>query len=296
MLKILRRRAGSSLSMMMGLGLLAASSAWAANNVGVDGESAQQDLPQSDQKQSALEQAVTTSLRTEANVARDIYRNPTETLRFFDVRSDAVVVEIWPGQGWYTEILAPLLADEGTLYAAHFPKQSSSNYFQKSRAAFEQQLADRPEVYPNVQLIDFDPAAAQMAAPAGDADRVLTFRNVHNWLKAGSAKQAFQQFYQMLKPGGVLGVVEHRAKPGTSVEDMMNSGYVTEDKVIELAAQAGFVLEDRAEINANRKDPTVHPSGVWTLPPSLRLGDENREKYLAIGESDRMTLKFRKPE
>lgn len=281
MLKTLQRRACQGAGVIMGLGLLATASAWAATGT-----------PAAD---SAVAQAVANPLRTAANVARDVYRHPAETLTFFEVRHDLTVVEIWPGRGWYTEILAPLLADEGTLYAAHFPQQTAVEFYQKNRAAFAQQLADRPELYQAVQLIDFDPAAPA-SGPDGEADRVLTFRNVHNWLKAGSAEQAFKQFYQMLKPGGVLGVVEHRARPGTSLEDMISSGYVTEDKVIELAASAGFVLEERAEINANSKDSTVHPAGVWTLPPSLRLGDTDREQYVAIGESDRMTLKFRKPE
>lgn len=283
-LRALSRRVCQSAGIMVGLGLLAAAGSWGEDEAAAH--------------TAALQQAVANPLRNEANVARDQYRHPAETLNFFDVRSDAVVVEVWPGRGWYTEILAPLVAERGTLYAAHFPKDTAQKYFQRSRADFVQQLQDNPDVYRGVKLIDFDPAAPapDAAAPQGEADRVLTFRNVHNWMKAGSAEQAFKQFYQMLKPGGVLGVVEHRAKPGTSLEDMNSSGYVTEDKVIELAAQAGFVLEDRSEINANSKDSTSHPAGVWTLPPTLQLGEKDREKYLAIGESDRMTLRFRKPE
>lgn len=284
MLSDVRHRACQGAGMMIGLGLLAAASSWAEQPAATH--------------TTALQQAVANPLRNAANVARDQYRHPAETLSFFDVDTDAVVVEIWPGRGWYTEILAQLLAEEGTLYAAHFPAQTAQKYFQKSRADFVRQLEENPQLYRGVKLIDFDPAAPapDASAPKGEADRVLTFRNVHNWMKAGSAEQAFKQFYQMLKPGGILGVVEHRAKPGTSLADMNSSGYVTEDKVIELAKQAGFVLEERSEINANSKDTAMHPAGVWTLPPSLQLGDKDREKYLAIGESDRMTLRFRKPQ
>lgn len=233
--------------------------------------------------------------RTEAYAARDQYRHPAETLEFLGIEPDMTVVEIAPGGGWYTEILAPYLKEEGTFYAAHFPADSESSYYQRSLKAFKEKLAADEDSYGKVILTEFDPASGSEIAPAGSADAVVTFRNVHNWMNQGNEGNAFKSFYAALKPGGILGVVEHRAKPGTSREDMIKSGYVTQEKVIEFAKQAGFELEDSSEINANPKDTAKHPKGVWTLPPSLRLGDEDRQKYLEIGESDRMTLRFRKP-
>ena len=243
-----------------------------------------------------INNAVKSELRTKANAERDIYRHPAETLTFFGVEADDNVVEIWPGGGWYSEILAGVLGDTGKLYAAHFASETEIKYFQRSRAKFMAMTSARPELYKAVEITEFYPPQKVSAGPAGSVDHVLTFRNVHNWMKAGYAELAFQDFYQLLKPGGVLGVVEHRAKPNTSLEVMIKSGYVTEAKVIELAKQAGFVLDAKSEVNANAKDSTDHPKGVWTLPPSLRLGDEQREHYLAVGESDRMTLRFEKPE
>lgn len=233
--------------------------------------------------------------RTAANMARDQYRHPADTLKFFQIEPHMTVVEISPGGGWYSEILAPLLKGRGSFYAAHFPADSNSSFFVNSRKAFSKKFVDNRETYGEVKLTTFTPDGTAEIAPAGAADAVLTFRNVHNWMGRDKEQQAFDQFYTALKPGGLLGVVEHRAKPGTIRADMIKSGYVAQDYVIELAKNAGFVLEASSEINANSKDSGHHPRGVWTLPPTLRLGDDNREKYLAIGESDRMTLRFRKP-
>ncbi len=233
--------------------------------------------------------------RGEANRARDRYRHPQQTLAFLEVRPDMTVVEISPGGGWYTEILAPYLREQGQYYAAHFPVETSVTFYKNSRRQFQDKLAANPDVYDRVVLTEFYPPSGVSAGPEGAADRVLTFRNVHNWMKAGYAEEAFKTFAGLLKPGGVLGVVEHRAQPGTPLETMIKSGYVTEAHVIALAKAAGLELEARSEINANGADTADHPAGVWTLPPTLRLKDQEREKYLAIGESDRMTLRFRKP-
>mgnify|MGYP006188411795 CR=1 FL=1 len=243
----------------------------------------------------ALTDAVNGEHRTPAFTERDKFRHPVATLEFFEVEPTHAVVEIWPGAGWYTEILAPYLQQKGALYLAHFPENSKVEYFVRSREKFMQKLSDNPTVYSKVVITEFGPNADSPMAPPRIADRVLTFRNVHNWLSDDFAEQAFPQFYRALKPGGLLGVVEHRAKPGASLEEMRESGYVTEEYVVQLATEAGFELVAKSEINANPKDTADHPSGVWTLPPSLRLGDKDREKYIAIGESDRMTLKFRKP-
>ncbi len=234
--------------------------------------------------------------RSEAAVKRDQARHPAETLAFFGVQPSHTVVEITPGGGWYTDILAPYVRNEGVLYAAHFPAKTDVAYFQRSRQGFLEKLAANPAVFDQVKVTEFIVGTPSAMGPVGKADQVLTFRNVHNWMKSGDGEQAFAAFYALLKKGGVLGVVEHRAKPGTSLATMKSSGYVTEAEVIRLAESAGFVLEARSEINANSKDTKDHPRGVWTLPPTLALQDEDRDKYLAIGESDRMTLKFRKPE
>ena len=245
-----------------------------------------------------IDDAVAAASRTEANVARDRYRHPAETLRFFQVEPDMTVVEIWPGGGWYTEILAPLLAEKGKLFVALYSDTAEGlpAYQPRLNKAMRDRFKADPAVYGKVEITHLHLPDETQVAPEGSADRVLTFRNVHNWLADDQAEDAFRAFFKALKPGGLLGVVEHRAKPGTDLETMKNSGYVTEEKVKELAKQAGFEFVAASEINANPKDDANHPRGVWTLPPTLALGEQNRERYLAIGESDRMTLLFRKPE
>lgn len=247
------------------------------------------------QADSALDSALAGEHRSEANRARDAYRHPVETLGFFGIAPDMTVVELWPGRGWYTEVLAPYLRDKGKLYAAHFPAQSKVEYYQKGLAAFKAMLAANPALYDRVVLTELGPPDSVAVAPAASADAVLTFRNMHNWMGQGNDVKVMQAAFAALKPGGVLGVVEHRAAANATAEQVKDSGYMTEEMVIKAAEAAGFVLEAKSEINANPRDTRDHPKGVWTLPPSLALGDTDREKYLAIGESDRMTLRFRKP-
>lgn len=234
--------------------------------------------------------------RSEKAKARNVYRNPTQTLSFFEVKPTHTVVEIWPGAGgWYTEVLAPYLRESGTLYAAHFNANSKVKFFRNSREKFLHKLQQHPAIYDSVKVTTLDPADQPPIAPDLSADRVLTFRNVHNWMKSGNADTAFRKFYAALKPGGILGVVEHRANEDFAIGEMVKSGYVTESHVKKLAKEVGFVFLGSSEINANPKDTKRHPKGVWTLPPSLRLGEKDKAHYLAIGESDRMTLKFLKP-
>ncbi len=236
------------------------------------------------------------SHRSEKNRARDRYRHPAETLVFFGLEDDMTVVEVAPGRGWYTEVIAPLLLKKGKLYAAgnalDVPGQRKYRY--PRQRAYNKRMKENPQVFGAVEVTYLTPPQYTAIAPAGTADLVLTFRNVHNWLKRDPMPY-FKAMYDALKPGGFLGVVEHRAKPGVSLNDMIKSGYMTEGKVIQLAEQAGFKLFEKSEVNANPKDTADHPRGVWTLPPSLRLKEKDRDKYLAIGESDRMTLKFQKP-
>ncbi|WP_373187540.1 class I SAM-dependent methyltransferase [Halopseudomonas sp.] len=246
---------------------------------------------------SAIRDAVGSTTRSISNIMRDAHRNPQQTLEFFGIRGDHMVVEIWPGQGWYTEILAPLLQEEGKLIAAHFPEDTDVDFFTDTRQDYERML-QRRDVYDVVEMatLDYDPG--NPIAKAGTADRVVTFRNVHNWLAAGmdETRTVFAKMYDVLKPGGMMGLVEHRARPGVELEEMISTGYVSEDLVLELALEAGFELVSRSAVNQNPQDMRDHPEGVWSLPPTLRGGNENRIHYMGIGESDRMTLLFVKPE
>lgn len=231
--------------------------------------------------------------RSDENKARDVYRNPIETLRFFEVRPDMKVVEVSPGGGWYTEILGPYLKD-GELYLAIFSDKSKRSYAKKLNDKVKA-LVTNKKLYGKVNFTVMEaPEAVGPVAPANSVDRVLTFRNIHNWMKESKAKEAFQSFYKALKPGGILGVVEHRAKMNKKQDPLALSGYVREDYIIKLAESVGFKFVAKSEINANYLDKAEYSKGVWTLPPSLK-SEVNREEYLAIGESDRMTVKFIKP-
>ena len=249
----------------------------------------------------ALDAALTPALagdwRSEANRARDVYRHPRETLGFFGLRPDQTVIEIWPGGGWYAEVLAPLLNARGH-YIGAMPAPSGSEGSRASTKRNNDKLratfAARPELFGKGQLIEADSAAPVLGAP-GSADVVLTFRNAHNWVMADRQALMFKAMFDVLKPGGTLGVVDHRARADQPAAEMKSSGYLPEAYVIQLAEAAGFMLEDKREINANPRDTKDYAEGVWTLPPTLTLGDKDREKYKAIGESDRMTLRFIKP-
>ena len=237
--------------------------------------------------------------RDPANAARDAYRHPRETLTFFGVGPSQTVIEISPGGGWYTEILAPLAQGKGRYIGAlndpaNAGSERATEYYTKANQGFRDKLAARQDVYANASVVEVDPAAP-VFGEAGSADVVLTFRNVHNWVGAGSEAAMFKGFYDVLRPGGVLGVVEHRAAAGKTLEEVVESGYLPEDYVIGLATNAGFVLEEKSEINANAADTKDHPNGVWTLPPGNRHDEADKAKYTAIGESDRMTLRFVKP-
>ena len=235
-----------------------------------------------------LERAVSSEERDPKNTIRDSSRHPLETLSFFGIKSDMTIIELSPGGGWYTEILANFLHEPGKLIAAHFDPNSERAYYKRSRANFEKKMSAN-SMFDTVEMVAIN---SNLAEP-NTVDAVLTFRNLHNWL-GSDMDLIFSNSYKALKPGGLFGVVEHRAKPGTSMEAMKKSGYVSEEHAIEIAKKHGFELVAKSEINANPKDSTDHPGGVWTLPPNLRLKDVDREKYLEIGESDRMTLLFKK--
>jgi predicted methyltransferase len=235
-------------------------------------------------KDEALAKAIAAPSRTPAMVERDKARKPQEELEFFGIKPSMTVVEIGPGGGYWTEILAPYLSDKGTYYAA-VPARGLDK--------FKQKLADNPAVYSKVKVTSLD--AGSEVAPAGSADLVLTFRNVHNWMAAGTVDQVFTSFFTALKPGGVLGVEEHRASTKTPQDPKAANGYVREDYTIALAEKAGFKYVGKSEILANPKDTKDYEKGVWTLPPVLILGEQDKAKYQAIGEADNFVLKFEKP-
>lgn len=243
-----------------------------------------------------LDQSIAGTHRSETNRARDRYRHPKETLLFFAMKPDMTVIEISPAAGWYTEILAPALKNQGKYYAA-VPKvvDQMPESMKRRDTSFRTMLANDSSLYGATTIITYDATSLEFG-PKASSDMVLTFRNVHNWAKAGNAAQMFSGFFNVLKKGGILGVVEHRAAPGTSFKAQIDSGYMTEAYVIEAATQAGFKLVASSAINNNSLDTKDHPGGVWNLPPNLRdVPEQDRARYLAIGESDRMTLKFVKP-
>jgi predicted methyltransferase len=245
----------------------------------------------------ALDEAIAGTWRSPENRARDVWRHPKETLSFFMVRPDHTVIEITPGGGWYSEILAPYLRANGRYVAAVIDPAPETNerardYYTKGLADLRAKYAANAALYGGAQIVPFNQKAPVFGAP-GSADVVLTFRNVHNWRMSGNAEAMFKGFFDVLKPGGVLGVVEHRAKTDVPATD--RSGYVGQAQVIAMAQAAGFALDGQSEVNANPKDTKDHPNGVWMLPPSNRHDAKDAEKYRAIGESDRMTLRFVKP-
>ncbi len=235
--------------------------------------------------------------RSADNKARDQYRHPAETLEFFGIEDGMTVMEIWPGGGWYTEILAPAMRGHGKLVIATWDPavEGQPAYRYELPKQMEETFEQNPEVYDEVEFEYFSPPDSPSLGEAGSLDVIVTFRNTHGWIGAGQAQEIFNEFARVLKPGGILGVVQHRADEDADPQASAKQGYVTEAAVKEIAANAGFEFEAASEVNANPKDTKDHEKGVWTLPPSYSLGDVDKEKYTEIGESDRMTLRFRKP-
>jgi predicted methyltransferase len=242
----------------------------------------------------ALQAAVANPARTPAFAARDAARRPLQTLSFFGFRADLRVVEINPGGGWYTEILAPALRERGQLVLAAPSAQSTSDYARRAAQRLQAKLQASPAMYDRVQLSVFEPPAQVELAAPGSMDLVLTFRNVHNWVAQGddAVRAVFGGAARALKPGGVFGVVEHRLPAARTQDAKASSGYVHEAYVVRMAEAVGLRLQAASEVNANPADTADHPGGVWALPPVLRHKDKDRERYVAIGESDRMTLRF----
>ncbi len=271
------------------LALCAACSSTTANQPGTTPAPAASNAPVAF---GSLDAALAGAHRSEANRARDPHRHPRETLTFFGVQPGQTVIELSPGGGWYTEILAPLLHDSGTLVAA-IPAADGPRARYHNR--FQEFLRTRPDLYDRVRTVTLEPPGTIDLGPADSADVVLTFRNLHGWQNDNALDAVFSAAFRVLKPGGVFGVVEHRAAEGADPATSSRQGYLSQPYVVQVAQRAGFTLDEASEVNANPRDTRDHPEGVWTLPPTLRLGDRDRERYVAIGESDRMTLRFRKP-
>ena len=242
---------------------------------------------------SRLAKVIAGDQRSAANKARDAYRHPLQTLTFFGITPRSTVVELWPFGGWYTEILAPYLRDQGVYYAAAMDPASKDPEDLSYNDSLKKLLAARPDLYSKVRLSVLAKGKSEIA-PAGTADLVVTFRNIHNWVWAGMDKDVYAAAYRALKPGGVFGVVEHRSNDPNH-QPKEGEAYVGEDWAVKQIEAAGFKLVARSNINHNPKDTKDYPKGVWTLPPSYALGDQDRAKYAAIGEADNFLLKFRKP-
>jgi len=231
--------------------------------------------------------------RSANNIARNNFRNPVQTLGFFQIRKDMTVVELWPGSsGWYTEILAPYLKDEGLLYTLNFDGSTGLDYFERGAKRFEDMLNSNPAMFEKVINMPLMPPKVIPSIQSGRVDLVLTFRNMHNWLMRGMEQDVLSFVYSILKPNGIFGVVAHRSRDDQLGQAGASTGYLGQSFVIDLVESFGFKLVETSGINLNLKDSTDHPKGVWSLPPRLRLGDENKELYAKIGESNRMTLKF----
>lgn len=244
----------------------------------------------------ALDAALAAPTRSAENRSRDVYRHPGETLEFFGFRPDMTVIELWAGGGWYTEILAPALRDSGRLIVTTYGETDDPDaYRTKSHRMLAEKLAQAPDVYDEVEVLTFWPPEAASLGDSGSADLIVTFRNIHSMTRRGQQQAFFAAAYDVLKPGGVLGVVQHRASEGVDPVKNAEKGYVPQSYVVSLAEAAGFRLDGTSEINANAKDTKDYPEGVWTLPPRLRGKDPDKSRYIAIGESDRMTLRFVKP-
>jgi predicted methyltransferase len=272
------------------IGMIAAIPVWAG------------DLP----VEARTERAMFGGHRSPENIDRNQFRHPVGTLAFLGLEDGMTVMEIWPGAGWYTEILAPVMRHHGQFIAATYdvdvPDQPQYRY--ELQKTLLDKFSSRPDIYGQVAVVPFSPPDSASLGESGSIDLLLTFRNTHGWVGDQLAESIFAEFARVLKPGGILGVVQHRAEQGTDPSKTSEMGYLSEQAVIELARSAGLYLEARSEVNANPADSKDYKEGVWTLPPSLSLcrdieSEEEAaaciDQYRKIGESDRMTLRFRKP-
>ena len=244
-----------------------------------------------------IETAMHGDHRSDKNKARNKYRHPIGTLAFFGLKPDITVMEISPGGGWYTEVIAPAMRDTGVYIAASYDVkvEGQAKYRYRQHQALLDQIVDQPTLYGQIKVANYSPPQSRNLWQENSVDMVLTFRSSHGWVREGLIDDVYSDFYKVVKPGGTLGVVQHRAPAGGDSLSWAKKGYVPESRVIQAAEKAGFVLDGKSEVNANPKDLKDNEEGVWRLPPTLSLGDKDQQKYLAIGESDRMTLRFIKP-
>jgi len=244
-----------------------------------------------------LEGAMHGDHRSDANKVRNQYRNPISTLAFFGLEPGMTVLEIAPGGGWYTEVIAPAMHDNGRYIAGSYDVsvEGQPQYRYRQHKALLNNIETKPDLYGKIEVASYSPPTSRKLWEADSVDMVLTFRSSHGWTREGMIDDIYSDFFKVVKPGGVLGVVQHRAPENDDAVAWAKKGYVSEARIIAAASKAGFVLDAKSEINANPADTKDHSEGVWTLPPVLALKDKDREKYLAIGESDRMTLRFKKP-
>jgi len=245
--------------------------------------------------QQSLEELANGDHRSESNKARNEFRNPVETLKFFGIKPEMTVVEISPGGGWYTEIIAPYLKDKGQYIGAAYDVDSKVKYYSNSAKKFAKKLSSQPELYSKAKTTVLQAPEKLNFAEENSADLVVSFRSAHGWARDKHADKVFSAIYKVVKPNGVFGLVQHRAGKQNPKDTSGKLGYLKQDEMIQLVKNAGFRLVERSEINANPKDTKDYKDGVWTLPPSYALKEKDREKYKAIGETDRMTLKFVKP-
>jgi predicted methyltransferase len=242
----------------------------------------------------ALDVILAGNQRTPADRALDRYRHPKETLLFFGIRANTRVLQVWPESGWYTKIIAPLVHARGEYIAGEIAADPGSRFLAARAASYRQLLASRPDLYGRVRQVSF-PLNGADVVPPGSVDLVLSFGDLHEWMAQGKAQEALASIYRALSPGGVFGVVDNRGDPAVPQDPLAKNGYVRQDYAIRLIEAAGFRLVATSEANGNMKDLKNYPAGVWALPPVYRLGEIDRAKYEAIGESDRFTLKFVKP-
>lgn len=235
--------------------------------------------------------------RSDKNKARNKYRHPIATLSFFGLKEGMTVLEIAPGGGWYTEVLAPAMRDTGVYIAGSYDSKvkDQPKYRYRQHDALLKQIKEQTELYDQIKVATYSPPESRALWEHNSVDLVLTFRSSHGWVRGGIIDDVYSDFFKVVKPGGTLGVVQHRAPEGGDVLEWAKKGYVPESRIIQAAEKAGFVLDAKSDINANPKDLKDHEKGVWRLPPTLSLGDQDRDNYLSIGESDRMTLRFKKP-
>lgn len=238
-----------------------------------------------------LASAMSAPHRSAENRARDKYRHPQATLAFFGLQDDFTVLEMYPGGGWYTELLAPVLRERGKLLVTSAdPNGDPESYGVKRAKELDALLGAHPEVFDKVEKVIIDDKNLKLGAP-GSVDMVVVFRSLHGWVNGGSAEKHLAAIFEVLEPGGIFGIVGHRANEGQEPK----GGYLPESMVVDLIKSAGFEPAGRSEVNANPNDTKDYPKGVWTLPPNFAEGDVDRDKYAAIGESDRFTLRFVKP-